>query len=75
MTKQEIAKAIDKLNWGNIQCDNPADGAQLAYLNDRLMELEKQDAIDVLIAVIEAQNLPNDFMGEDRIMHEFEHLK
>ena len=72
MTKQEIAKHIDKLNWANIQCDDSADGEQLIYLRDRLMELPQEEALDVLFAVIEAQNLPNDFMGG--VMHQFRFL-
>lgn len=74
MTKQELAKAVDQLNWANIQCDNPADGFALEFLTEELIKLEKQEAIDVLLAVIEAQNLPDDFMGKNRIMHEFENL-
>lgn len=74
MNKQEIAKHIDKLNWTNIQGDNPDDGTQLEFLKEELMKFEKEEAIDLLFAVIEAQNLPNDFMGENRSMHEFKYL-
>lgn len=74
MTKQEIAKNIDKLNWCNIQSDNPADGAQYEFLFDELMKMEKEEAIRLLFAVMEAQNLPNDFMDEPGIMHEFRRL-
>jgi len=74
MTKQELAKHIDNLKWCNIQCDCPEDGFALEFAKERLMELEKGEAIDLLFAVLEAQNLPHDFMGENRIMHEFRFL-
>lgn len=74
MTKQDIAKRIDKLNWSNIQCDYPADGTYYEILREELMKLEKEEIMNVLFAVIEAQNLPDDFMGENRTMHEFKYL-
>ncbi len=72
--KQELAKSIDKLNWHNIQCDNPADCEAYNSLFDSLLLLEKEEVIKILFSVLEAQNLPDDFLGEDRIMHKFENL-
>lgn len=74
MTRQEIAKAIDSLNWADIQSDDPCEGEAYIFLHEQLMKLDKEKALNVLWAVIEAQNLPDDFMGEDRTMHNFNNL-
>lgn len=74
MTPQEIAKGIDSLRWSNIQCDDPAEGAKLNVLRDELNKLPFEKQIDILFMIIEAQNLPDDFLNEHRIMHEFNYL-
>jgi hypothetical protein len=74
MTKQEIAKHLDNLNWGKIQCDSPDEGYKLEFLIEELNKLPREEATNILLAVIEAQNLPDDFMGENRVMHEFRNI-
>lgn len=74
LTNQELAKAINKLNWGGIQMDTPEDGSALVMLKEELMKRDKEKAVDILFAVLEAQNLPDDFMGKDKIMYNFDNL-
>lgn len=74
MTKQELAKQIDQLDWEAIQGDDQYANDTAKYLVDELLKLTSKEAIVLLFAVIEAKSLPDDFMGEDRIMHRFENL-
>ena len=74
MNKQDLAKHIDKINWAAVQADSPAEGAAFEFLFNQVMELDKEDAVRLLFKVIEAQNLPYDFMGDPGVMHRFEFL-
>lgn len=70
----ELAKRIAGLNWANIQCDSPDDGMQLTWIKEQLLKYDKEAAIEILLHVIEAQQLPDDFMGENKTMYEFKNL-
>lgn len=59
MKKQEIAIYIANINWQNIQNDVPLDNVNLIYIREEIEKLSKEDAIDLLLCVMEAKELAN----------------
>lgn len=57
MTNQEIAKRIAAINWGWVHADMPDEGGKSIYLENALNNLPKEQAIEILLAVIEAISL------------------
>lgn len=64
MSRQEIIKMINSLRWGSIETDSPDAGQEYEFVVGELMKLEKKEAVDILLSVIQEQNLPNDYLSK-----------
>lgn len=74
LSKKELAQAVDKINWIKVQSDDQLECDQLHAIKQELMKYDKKEAIDILLAVLEAQNLPESIQGENLKLLNFDHL-
>ena len=74
LSKKELAKAVDKINWIKVQSDDQLECDQLYAIKQELIKYDKKETIDILLAVLEAQNLPESIQGENLKMLNFDHL-
>lgn len=75
--KQKLAIQICSLKWADIQTGSEMEGSFMEHLFDKLMAMEKEDAIRLLMEVIEAQNLQRDYPESDspfRDMCDFKYI-